>query len=304
MGTQKIRRGHVQEIPTFPAKMYVFVIPALVLFLTFWIFPVLQLFYYSITNFNGVNYHYDFIGLKNYITLFNQGTLVNSIKNTLIYTVLIVVGTNVLGLVVAMALNIQLKGKTFFRTCTFMPALFSAIVVGFIWSYVYMPDSGMIASFLKLLGIDASRFNVLGDFTWALYAIAVVEIWKSFGTTMIIYLAGLQTVDESLLEAGRIDGCTEWQLIRRIKLPLISPTVTINVILSVIAGLKAFDYAFIMTNGGPGKSTNTLMYTIYQIAFNDQMMGKASAFSVVSFIVIIVITICMLALLNKREVEL
>ncbi|MCI1966772.1 MAG: sugar ABC transporter permease [Oscillospiraceae bacterium] len=301
---QKLRRRRLKGSPIFPKKMYAFVIPAFILFLTFWIFPVFQLFYYSFTNFNGINYHFDFIGFKNYFTLFHQGTLINSIKNTLIYTVLIVVGSNVLGLAVAMALNMKLKGKTFFRTCTFLPALFSAIVVGFIWSYVYMPDKGMIASLLELIGMDGSRFNVLGDFTWALYAIAAVEIWKSFGTTMIIYLAGLQTVDESLLEAGKIDGCTEWQLIRKIKLPLISSTITINVVLSVIAGLKAFDYAFIMTNGGPGKATNTLMYTIYKIAFNEQMMGKASAFSVVSFIVIILITISMLIFMNKREVEL
>ena len=230
--------------------------------------------------------------------------MINSIRNTLIYTVLIVLGTNLLGLVIAMALNVRLKGKTFFRTCSYIPALFSAIVVGFIWSYVYMPDTGMVSSLMILIGLDDSKFNILGNFKTALYGIAMVEIWKSFGTTMIIYLAGLQTVDESLLEAGRIDGCTEWQLVRRVKLPLISSTVTINVILSVIAGLKAFDYAFIMTNGGPGKATNTLMFTIYKIAFTDQMMGKASAFSVVSFLVIILITIFMLIFMNKREVEL
>lgn len=301
---QRIKKGHVHSSPIFPRKMYAFVIPALSLFLVFWIFPVFQMFFYSVTNFNGVNYHYDFVGFRNFTQLFKEGTLVNSIKNTLIYTMLIVLGTNILGIVIAMALNTKIKGKTFFRTSSYIPALFSAIVVGFIWSYVYMPDNGMISSLLNLVGLDSSKFNILGNFKTALYGIAIVEIWKSFGTTMIIYLAGLQTVDESLLEAGRIDGCTEWQLIHRIKLPLISSTITINVILSVIAGLKAFDYAFIMTNGGPGKSTNTLMFTIYKIAFTDQMMGKASAFSVVSFLVIIFITICMLIFMNKREVEL
>lgn len=154
------------------------------------------------------------------------------------------------------------------------------------------------------MGLDGSSFNVLGNYKTALYAIALVEVWKGFGATMIIYLAGLQTVDDSLLEAGRIDGCSQWQLIRKIKLPLISATVTINVILAVIGGLKAFDYSFIMTNGGPGKSTNTLMFSIYRIAFNDQMMGKASAFSVVAFAVIILITVFMLFYMNKREVEL
>lgn len=283
--------------------MYAFVIPALLLFCIFWVFPVFQLFYYSITNFNGINYNYDFVGFKNYITLLKDGTMFNSIRNTLIYAAIIVIGSNVLGLAAAMALNIKIRGKAFFRTSAYIPALFSAIVVGFIWSYVYMPDSGLIPSLMNLVGLDGSKFNILGNYKTALYGIAFVEIWKNFGTTMIIYLAGLQTVDESLLEAGRIDGCTEWQLIRLVKVPLITATITINVILNVIAGLKAFDYAFIMTNGGPGKSTNTLMYTIYKIAFTDQMMGKASAFSVVSFIVIILITITMLIFMNKKEVE-
>lgn len=272
-------------------------------FITFWIFPILQLFYYSVTNFNGINYDFDFVGMKNYIKIFDNGTFMNSTKNTLIYTLVMVVFSNMIGLAIAMLLNMKLRAKGLFRTCAYFPALFSAIVVGFIWSYVYMPGSGMIAGLMNMVGLDGSAFNPLGNFKTALYAIAIVEIWKSFGSTMIIYLAGLQTVDESLLEAGRIDGCTEWQLIRKVKLPLISSTITINVILNVIAGLKAFDYAFIMTNGGPGKSTKTLMFQIYEMAFDDQKMGRASAFSVMSFIVIIVITVFMLYFLNKREVE-
>ncbi len=278
-------------------------LPALALFVVFWVVPIFQLFYYSVTDFNGVNYDYNFVGFDNFKILFSEGTLVNSIKNTLIYALLVVVGTNILGLAVAMALNTKLRGKTFFRTCSFMPALFSAIVVGFIWSYVYMPGSGMISSIIDLFGGDGSGVNLIGGFNTALIAIIIVDIWKGFGTTMIIYLAGLQTVDESLIEAGRIDGCSTWKLFTKVKLPLISSTITINIILNVIAGLKAFDYSFIMTNGGPGKATNTLMYTIYKIAFKDQMMGKASALSVVSFIVIIAITIFMLRLLNKKEVE-
>ncbi|BCJ99164.1 carbohydrate ABC transporter permease [Anaerocolumna chitinilytica] len=288
-----------------PRRMYLFVLPALTLFLVFWIFPVLQLFYYSITNFNGINYNtYKFVGMNNYIRLLKEGTLLNSIENTLKYTFIIVLLCNLLGLLLAMLLNLKIKGKTFFRTAAYIPALFSAIVIGYIWSYVYMPENGMIASLVNLFGMDSSKLNILGNFKTALFGISIVDVWKNVGTTMIIYLAGLQTVDDSLLEAGRIDGCSEWGIIRRIKIPLISATITINVVLTVISGLKAFDYSFIMTNGGPGKSTNTLMYTIYKIAFTDQMMGKASAFSVVSFIVIILITIAMLVVLNKKEVEL
>lgn len=297
----KKKRGNISLV--FKNKMYLFLIPAMAFFIVFWIFPIIQLFYYSVTNFNGINYDYDFVGFKNYIKIFENGTLTNSIKNTLIYTFIMVVCSNLIGLTIAMLLNVRLRAKGLFRTCAYFPALFSAIVVGFIWSYVYMPNNGMIAGLINAFGGDGAAFNPLGDYKVALLAIALVEVWKAFGTTMIIYLAGLQTVDESLLEAGRIDGCTEWQLISRVKLPLISSTITINVILNVIGGLKAFDYAFIMTNGGPGKSTKTLMFQIYEIAFTDQRMGRAGAFSVVSFLVIILITVFMLYFLNKREVE-
>ncbi|MDO4274044.1 MAG: sugar ABC transporter permease [Eubacteriales bacterium] len=298
----KKRKGNLSLV--FPNKMYAFLIPAMAFFIIFWVFPIIQLFYYSVTNFNGINYDFDFVGMKNFVKIFENGTLGNSIKNTLVYAVVMVISSNLIGLTIAMLLNMRIRAKGVFRTCAYFPALFSAIVVGFIWSYVYMPSSGMIAGILNALGMDGSAFNPLGNFKVALFAIAFVEVWKGFGTTMIIYLAGLQTVDESLLEAGRIDGCTEWQLIRKVKLPLISSTITINVILNVISGLKAFDYAFIMTNGGPGKSTKTLMFQIYEIAFTDQKMGRASAFSVVSFFVIILITMFMLYFLNKREVEL
>lgn len=290
--------------PVFKKQMYYFLIPALAFFLIFWIYPVLQLFYYSVTDFNGINYNFNFVGLKNYIRVLSNGTLTNSMKNTLIYAVTTVVISNILGLAIAMILNTKIKLKGLFRTCAYFPALFSAIVVGFIWSYVYMPEAGMIANLISMFGGDGAAFNPLGNYKTALFAIAFVEIWKGFGTTMIIYLAGLQTVDESLLEAAGIDGCNEWQTIRWVKLPLISSTITINVILSVISGLKAFDYSFIMTNGGPGKSTKTLMFQVYETAFTDQKMGRASAFSVLAFAFIIIVTILMLIYMNKKEVEL
>lgn len=299
---KKMRKGANTSL-TFNNKMFAFMIPALAFFLIFWIYPVLQLFYYSVTNFNGINYNFDFVGWKNYARILKNGTVFNSLKITVIYAAITVILSNLIGLAMAIALNTRIHWKGFFRTAAFFPTLFSAIVVGFIWSYVYMPSSGMIANLITLLGGNGSAFNPLGNFHTALFAIAIVEVWKGFGTTMIIYLAGLQTVDESVLEAGRIDGCNEWQLTRLVKLPMIRPTITINVILSIINGLKAFDYSFIMTNGGPGKSTKTLMFQIYEIAFTDQKMGRASAFSVVAFLFIIIVTMILLTFMNRREVE-
>lgn len=186
MAQTKMKKKGANTSLVFTNKMYFFLIPALAFFLIFWIYPVLQLFYYSVTNFNGVNYDFDFVGMKNYIKVLNNGTLTNSMKNTLIYAVITVLLSNVVGLAVAMILNTKIRLKGLFRTCAYFPALFSAIVIGFIWSYVYMPGSGMIASLLSMIGLDGGAFNPLGNYKTALYAIAIVEAWKAFGTTMII----------------------------------------------------------------------------------------------------------------------
>lgn len=285
-----------------PNKMFLFAIPAFVLFVVFWISPVLQLFGYSVTNYNGFSPIYNFVGFKNYMFLFSNGSLLNSLKNTLIYTVILVSASNIIALAIALALNTKIRGIGLYRTAIYIPTLFSAIVVGFIWSYVYMPGDGLISTLLTNIGLNGSDFNILGNYNSALYGIIFVDIWKNIGTTMIIYLAGLQTIDTSLLEAGMIDGCNATQLITKIKLPLLAAAININIIFSVINGLKSFDYSFVMTNGGPGKSTNTLMFTIYQIAFTEQKFGRASAFSVVSFLLIVVITAGMIKFMNKKEV--
>lgn len=284
-------------------RLFVFVIPALIVFGIFWIWPFLKLFTYSVTDFNGFNQNYNNVGFANFSAIFESGILTSSIKNTLIYTALLVIGGNVLALILSFALNSKIKGMAFYRSAAYIPALFSAIVIGFIWSYVYMPQAGLIASVLDFLGMDGSNFNILGDYGKALYGITIVDIWKNVGQTMIIYLAGLQTIDDSVLESARMDGCKELQLIRYVKIPLLAPSITINIILSVINGLKSFDYPFIMTNGGPGDSTNTLMFSIYKMAFTEQQFGKAAAFSVISFIVIIMITAALLIVMNKKERE-
>ncbi|GGO01761.1 carbohydrate ABC transporter permease [Saccharibacillus kuerlensis] len=283
--------------------MYFFALPALLFYCVFWIFPIFKLFQYSITDYNGYAQSFNYVGLSNYKELFSGSTLGNSIGNTLMYTLVSVVVGNLIGLGLALLLNQNIRGKGFYRSISYIPTLFSAIVVGFIWSYVYMPDSGMIASLLRMVGIPIDNLNFLGSYSSALYSIIFVEIWKNIGITMIIFLAGLQTIPNDLLEAGRIDGAGKWKLFRNVTLPLLATSVTINITLSIINGLKAFDFPFIMTNGGPGDSTNTLVYSIYKMAFTEQLFGKASALGVISFFIIIVITIIAVLTMNKKEVS-
>lgn len=285
-------------------SLYLFLLPALVMYLLFWIFPILKIFHYSVTDYNGYAKTYQYVGMKNFVSLAKEGVLVSSISNTLIYTLLVVVFGNIISLVMAFVLNKKIRGKGIYRSVAYIPTLFSAIVVGFIWSYIYAPDSGLLASIFKMVGLDGENLNLLGQASTALYSIVVVDIWKNIGTSTIIYLAGLQTIPNELLEAGKTDGCNSWQLTRFVRLPLLAASITINVALSIINGLKAFDYPFIMTNGGPGKATNTIIFKLYKLAFNEQLFGKASALGVVAFAVIIAITALVVVNLNKREISL
>jgi ABC-type sugar transport system permease subunit len=283
--------------------MYWFVVPALVMYLIFWIYPILKLFQYSVTDYNGYVQEFHYIGFDNFSQLFQEGIAGKSLSNTLIYTVIFVVFSNVIALCLAFVLNMKIRATGLYRTAAYIPTLFSAIVVGFIWSYVYMPESGLIATVISWFGLDGSNLNLLGSYNSALYSITAVEIWKHIGTSTVIFLAGLQTVPQDLVEAGKIDGANSWQITRFIRIPLLATSITINVTLSVINGLKAFDYPFIMTNGGPGRATSTLLVDIFRMAFKEQQFGLASALAVVSFAVIILITTFFVLQLNKREVS-
>ena len=284
-------------------SMYLFVLPALIVYLTFWIFPILRLFQYSFSDYNGIQQNLNYVGLSNYVKIFKEGIAGSSISNTLIYTLLSTVLGNIIALCLAFVLDSKIKGLGFYRTVAYIPTLFSTIVVGYIWSYVYMPESGLLPAVLSWFGIHSENLNILGNYKTALYGITAVDIWKTIGTSTVIFLAGLQTVSQELLEAGKIDGANGWQLTRFVRLPLLATSITINVTLSIINGLKAFDYSFIMTNGGPGRSTSTLVYDIFRMAFTEGQYGKAAALAVVSFAIIIAVTVFLVTKLNKREVN-
>lgn len=279
-----------------------FVIPALLLYVTFWILPVLMSFYYGFTDWSGVG-DYSFVGFDNFKYLFQDGTLVNSIKNTFIYAFFIVVFGNVSALTLAMIINMKLKLKGAFRTVFYIPALFSTIVVGFVWSYVFAPYYGMIYNIFDVFGAAESAPNFLGNSSTALIAVAFVEQWKNCGTMTLIYLAGLQNIPGEVLESAKMDGCKWYQEIFRIKIPMLANTIMINVILGMINGFKSFDYVFTLTGGGPGSATSTLMYTVYKIAFIDSQYGLAEALAAAAFILILIISVIVLCLFRRKETE-
>lgn len=281
--------------------LFLFIVPALVFYLVFWISPVLMSFFYGLTNWSGLG-DYDFVGLDNFKFLIKEGTLFNSMRNTIIYAVIVVVWGNLQALALALLLNMKLKARGAFRTIFYIPALFSTIVVAFIWSYVYAPYYGMLYEVLGKVGIG-ENLNLLGSTSTALIAVAFVETWKTSGTMTIIYLAGLQNIPEEVMESARIDGCSAWQSTIRVKIPMLADTITINVMLGLINGFKSFDYVFALTGGGPGTSSSTLMYSIYKMAFMEGQFGKAEALAAVAFIFILAISVVTLLIMKRKEIE-
>ena len=281
--------------------LFLFIVPALVFYLIFWISPVLMSFFYGLTNWSGLG-DYDFVGLDNFKFLIKEGTLFNSMRNTIIYAVIVVVWGNLQALALALLLNMKLKARGAFRTIFYIPALFSTIVVAFIWSYVYAPYYGMLYEVLGKVGIG-ENLNLLGSTSTALIAVAFVETWKTSGTMTIIYLAGLQNIPEEVMESARIDGCSAWQSTIRVKIPMLANTITINVMLGLINGFKSIDYVFALTGGGPGTSSSTLMYSIYKMAFMEGQFGKAEALAAVAFIFILAISVVTLLIMKRKEIE-
>lgn len=287
----------------FKRTIYWFMVPALLMYVTFWIIPVILTFHYSFTNSNGFGNQYNYVGFRNYNNLLNDGTLVNSLKNTLLYTLGTITATNAVALGLALLLNAKLRLKGLYRTFAYVPTLFSTIVVGFLWGYIYLPDYGMIATLLNTIGLGELEPNLLGKSSTALWATVVVDVWKSFGGAMIIFLAGLQTVPGELLESAKMDGAKSGQLLRYIMLPLLAPAITINVSLGFVGGLKQFDYIYTMTQGGPGKSTRTLMFDMFRMAFTESQFGKAAALGVISFVLISIATFALVHFLRAKEVS-
>lgn len=282
--------------------LYCFLIPALLLYVIFWVSPVIMSFFYGFTDWSGVG-DYQFVGLQNFQYLLGDGTLVNALSNTGIYTLFTVAFGNVLALTLAFILNMRLRLKGAFRTVFYIPALFSTVVVAFIWSYVYAPYYGMIYNIFDLFGAAESAPNLLGSTKTALIACAFVEQWKTSGTMTLIYLAGLQNLPGEVIESCRIDGCRWHQEMFLVKLPMLANTIAVNVMLGLINGFKSFDYVFTLTGGGPGSSTSTLMYSVYKLAFVEYRYGVAEALAAAAFVLILAVSCMVLFFFKKREVE-
>lgn len=265
-----------------------FLAPNLTGFLIFILYPVFRAFVISCTNWDGFS-RMDFVGLKNYISLFGDESFLISLKNTVIYTIITVPSAVILGILMALLMHVKIPGIKIFRTVYFLPQVTSLIAIGLVWSTV-LANYGPVNQALTALGMEHPP-KWLSSSAWALLSVAIVSIWRSMGYNAIILLAGLQGVSADLYEAARIDGAGALQRFFKITLPMLSPSLFFILITQLINSFKVFDIIMAMTQGGPGRATNVMAYYIYQRSFVDFRFGYASAAAFILFFIILMITV-------------
>ncbi len=277
-----------------------FLLPAFAVFAVFFAYPVISSFYFSLTRWDGINPELKFIGLANFQKLVGDRHFWTALRNTFRYAILVTAIQNVLGLILALAMTSRIYRG--FRALFLVPPLLSSIAIGSIWSYMYAPN-GAVNGLLTLAGLESLTQDWLGNPRLALYSLVVANIWRWTGMAMIIYLAGIQAIPKAIHEAASIDGVDVWQRFRHITFPLIAPAFTINVVLSMIGSLKVFDIIYIMTQGGPGRATESITTYIFSRAFEANRFGYGTAIAVVMFAIILVLSLVQLHFLTRREVR-
>ncbi|WP_312107020.1 sugar ABC transporter permease [Lachnoclostridium sp.] len=269
---------------------YAFILPNLIGYSIFVFLPICFSFVLSLMKWDASQAPMEFVGLQNFTQILGDEIFRKSFGNTFEYALLTVLPTLVLSLLLAVLMNSKIKGINFFRTAFFFPYIASIVAVGAVWNMLFQPDFGPINEFLRFIGIaNPPRWVV--DVKWAMIAIAIVTIWKFTGYYMIVYLAALQGIPSSLYEAASIDGAKGWQKLRYITIPMLTPTTFFVLIMLTIQCFKVFDMVYVMTGGGPGNATKTLVNYIYEKAFVSWQLGPASAGAIILFSVVLGITL-------------
>ena len=275
-------------------------IPIVLLFFCFNTLPLIQGIIYSFTNFKGYD-SYDWVGLRNYIDLFQDSRVGNSYLFTFKLAICATIVVNVISLVLALGLNSKIKFKSALRGAYFVPNILGALVVGYIFNYFF---TYILPAFGKMIGSGTLGSSMLSNEKLAWIAVVIVCAWQSIAMNTIIYISGLQTVPEDVYEAGSIDGATGWKKFKNLTFPLILPFFTINMVLCVKNFLMVFDQIMALTKGGPAQSTESISYLIYQNGMGGGQFGFQSANAVIFFIVIVGISVFQLGVLGKKEEQL
>ena len=278
-----------------------FYVPAVVLMILFIAYPLGNAIYLSFFKWNGYSVKKDFIGVQNYIFMFNDKTFVSSLRNTLLYGFVCTFLQQVIGLAMAVFLNTKFKGRGIARTVIYMPAMVSGLVMGYIMYFFFQTKGGVMNDILSSMGL--ATVDWLGNGNTAIAVIIFINTWQFVGVSMVIYLAGIQGVSQSYIEAATVDGANAWQRFRFITLPLLQPALASSVIYNLIGGLKLYDVIIALTDGGPAKKTHSLATYIANRYFDAERAGYAAAIGVFSFVMIMVISMIVNGYFRKKEVD-
>jgi ABC-type sugar transport system permease subunit len=278
-----------------------FALPAWIIYTTLLVIPIFMALFISFTRWNGFS-AMRFIGFENYIRVFTDKRLANAVSNTLVISLVFVVSVNVLGLFFALFLNNPGPRSNVLRAAFFCPFILSSVAISFVWKSI-LSYTGVFNSILISLGFQDSIGNYFGTQSSALVCICIVEIWRSMGYHMVLYLAALQTVPAELYEACTVDGGNQWQKFKSVTLPMIVPGATVSVLMSIINILRIYDTVKVLTDGGPGYDTETVVYNIVAQGFSNSLLGYSSAIAVILFLVIGGITVAVMQTSSFLEVE-
>ncbi|MEV6105097.1 sugar ABC transporter permease [Streptomyces sp. NPDC051940] len=291
------RRGRRERLGRFA----LFAAPGLLAYLAVVLVPIGVATGYSLTDKNPFDPPTQWVGLDNFTGLASDDEFFTALRNTLVITVLVTLVTNAGGLAIALLLDRRGWLYNALRSVFFVPVVLSAVVVSVIWQAILV-DDGLLNSMLRQLGMSNPP-GWLSDPDLALYTVSWVIAWQGLGFCVVIYLAGLQGIPQELHEAAALDGCGPLARFRHVTWPMLAPAVTINTVMSLIGGFKAYDQVQVLTNGGPGPgTTSTLAFQVVQTAFNGNHVGYASAMAVVMLALVAAASVAALRLLQRREV--
>ena len=273
----------------------------LAVFAAFVIWPLVSSFYYSFTNWNGFNPDYDYVGFDNFLKIYTDKLFLSAAINTALWIVAAIVVPTVLGLALALLIDSRIPGGSVFKSIFYLPICLSAVVVGQIWVWIYQPDWGLLNTVVEAVSGEQFNYAWLAKPDSALWSVILAWSWQQTGLSMVIFLAGLTTIPEDLLEVCEIEGAKVFQRIRLVVIPLLAPATVVVIALNVINSLKGFDILYTMTGGGPFNSSDTLAMHMYNESFKKYLMGYGSAISVVLFL--IALTIIRLYFRQLRKVD-
>ena len=284
-------------------SLLLFVLPALIVYALFKLYPAFSGIYYAMTDWNGLNKEWSFIGFQNFIRVLDDAYFWQSILFTFKYVLVMVIVANLVALTLAVAIETRRRARGVFRTVFYLPNMISMVIGGYMWMFIftkvlyYLADNYNGFSFLDHMWI--------GDPQYSFVAIIIVAVWGAVGYLMIIYMAALQGVPESMKEAAVLDGANAWQRFWKVEFPMIRHAVTICVFWTLNSAFQVFDVIFTLTGGGPGRATQSAAMNIYEEAFRGNIQyGYATAKSTVLFLIVLVITAVQLSVMKRREEEL